>query len=130
MGSNLTPLTPSHLQEWLDGAQDAVDLCRYPGARWRIWAEHGRPMLQMQMLDGTCNDTGEPQVWKSRKWLLSVHMTKSELIATAFKALITAMEHETREKFTYRGERVYSPHYDVDVLVAARRTNLADEIRT
>jgi hypothetical protein len=52
----------------------------------------------------------------SRKWLLSEHMTKSEVIQTAFKCCITAMEHRTRENFKYKGKRIFGPHFDVDAL--------------
>lgn len=54
--------------------------------------------------------------WTGRKWLLSEHMTKSEIIQTAFKAVLTAVEHETREMFTYKGKAIFGPHFDVDVL--------------
>ena len=46
-------------------------------------------------------------------------MTKSEVIQTAFKAVLTAMEHEVREKFHYKGKPIFGPHYHVDALHAA-----------
>lgn len=61
-----------------------------------------------------------PRTWRSRKWRLSKHMTKSEVIATALSAVLMAVEHEARERFRYRGQSIYSPHYDVDILHAAR----------
>jgi hypothetical protein len=60
--------------------------------------------------------TGERTLQCGRKWILSEHMTKSEVVATAFKAVLTAMEHEVREQFRYRGRMVFGPHFDVDVL--------------
>jgi hypothetical protein len=51
-----------------------------------------------------------------RKWQLSEHMAKSEIIQTAFKAALAAEEHECREQFKYRGESVFGPHFDVDAL--------------
>lgn len=51
-----------------------------------------------------------------RKWKVSEHMTKSELVQTAFKAVLTAQEHEIREQFLYKGRPIFSPHYDVDKL--------------
>lgn len=54
--------------------------------------------------------------WKGRKWLLSPHMTDSEVIQTAFKAVMTAEEHETREAFKYLGQAIFGPHYDVNQL--------------
>lgn len=52
--------------------------------------------------------------WRGRKWFLSKHMTDSEVVATAFKACLTAEEHECREAFRYRGMTVFGPHIDVD----------------
>lgn len=69
---------------------------------------------------GVDNGTGAPMQWKGRKWALSPHMTASEVVQTAFKAVMTAMEHETREKFLYRGRSIFDPHYDVDKLHALR----------
>lgn len=60
--------------------------------------------------------TGEIETQHGRKWILSKHMTKSEVVATAFKAVMTAEEHEIREKFRYRGRMIYGPHFHVDAL--------------
>jgi hypothetical protein len=56
------------------------------------------------------------ELWHGRKWLLSPHMTDSEIVQTAFLAVKTAEEHETREQFTYLDAAVFGPHLDVDVL--------------
>lgn len=66
-------------------------------------------VLQVWFLDGDETQHG-------RKWRLSLHMTKSELVQTALKAVLAAEEHETREKFLYRGAPVFGPHIDVDKL--------------
>jgi len=60
--------------------------------------------------------TGRNEEQFTRKWKLSPHMTKSELIQTAFKCALTSAEHRCREHFRYKGSAVYSPHYDVDEL--------------
>lgn len=52
-----------------------------------------------------------------RKWLLTEDMSRSEIVSTAFKAVMSAEEHEARENFRYRGKRVFGPHFDVDSLV-------------
>jgi len=56
-----------------------------------------------------------------RKWYLSSYMTKSEVIQTAFKAVLSAEEHEVREAFTYDNQTIFSPHFDVDDRVEAMR---------
>lgn len=71
--------------------------------------------------------TGKTELQKTRKWILSPHMTRSEVVQTAFKCALTSMEHRTREHFLYKGERVFSPHYDVEALVELCRQKRFDE---
>ncbi len=52
-----------------------------------------------------------------RKWRISQHMTKSEVVQTALKAVIAWWEHETREAFLYKNVAVFGPHLDVEALV-------------
>lgn len=66
--------------------------------------------------NGPCSVTGIMKEHSSRKWFLSEHMTKSEVVQTVFKAILTAEEHETREHFKYRNKRIFGPHIDVDTL--------------
>lgn len=63
-------------------------------------------------------DSGKVELQKSRKWYVSRHSVKSEVVRTCLKAAITSMEHLVREHFLYQGQRIFSPHYDVDQLVA------------
>lgn len=60
--------------------------------------------------------TGVEEEWGGRKWVLSRYMTKSEIVTTAFKAIITAEEHETRELFKYRNAPIFGPHFNVDMM--------------
>jgi len=78
----------------------------------------GRGDMYMQGLyfeEDVYTDNVEAQ--HTRKWLLSPLMTDSEIVQTAFKLCITSMEHRTREGFTYKGARVFGPHFDVEDLV-------------
>jgi hypothetical protein len=52
-----------------------------------------------------------------RKWFIDATATASDVVRTAFKAASTWAEHEAREEFTYRGARVFSPHFEIDDLV-------------
>ena len=101
----------------LDIVRRILDDCTFN--HWKIQAhrdEDGRLYLQVSEEGVPCNYTGKPYEWKGRKWMLSQHMTKSEIVMTALKATLTAVEHESREQFKYRGRSVYDPHYDVDKL--------------
>jgi hypothetical protein len=55
--------------------------------------------------------------WNGRKWRLSEYMTRSEIVQTAFKAILVAEEHETREKFLYKEKPIFNGHIDVDKLL-------------
>lgn len=60
--------------------------------------------------------TGAPETQSTRKWILSEHMTRSEVVQTAFKCCLTSMEHRAREMFKYKGKRIFGPHYNIDSL--------------
>ncbi len=76
----------------------------------------GETYLQATYIDEDIY-TGKAEVQTTRRWLLSPHMTDSEVIQTAFKLCMTSMEHRTREAFTYKGARIFGPHFDVEDLV-------------
>lgn len=61
--------------------------------------------------------TGKASEHFTRRWLISPHATDSEIVQTLFKLCLTAVEHEAREGFFYRGEQVFGPHFNVDDLV-------------
>ncbi|MTD92896.1 hypothetical protein GIW81_00950 [Hyphomicrobium sp. xq] len=82
--------------------------------------DDGRPYLQVQDPNAVCNATGKPAPWSGRKWFLSLHMTETELVKTALKAVLAAVEHEALERFTYKGVTVFDPHIRVDDLVELR----------
>lgn len=67
-----------------------------------------------------------PVLQKTRKWVLSKFMTKSEVVQTAFKCILTSAEHRVREAFTYKGQRVFGPHFDVEALVELARAGKHD----
>ena len=52
----------------------------------------------------------------SRRWLIRPEASTSEIVQTALKCVLTAMEHEVREQFLYRGRAIFGPHHDVDAL--------------
>lgn len=61
--------------------------------------------------------SGVPETQRTRRWNITPQMTDSEIVQTAFKLCLTSMEHRAREGFSYRGARVYGPHFDVNDLV-------------
>lgn len=105
-------MTPSLIWEVLSEVS-------YPGLDYRLVPKGEVLFLQIHC-HGTDNVTGDVMTWNSRKWYMSPHMTRSEIIQTAFLATLTALEHEAREKFKYRGVTVLDPHLDLDNLVLVK----------
>lgn len=60
--------------------------------------------------------TNKLETQKTRRWFLNYEMTKSELVQTVFKLVMTSMEHRVREWFHYKGKAVFGPHFDIDAL--------------
>lgn len=71
-------------------------------------ADHALLRVVFNAADGT--------VQRGRKWYISDHMTDSEIVQTALKAVLTTMEHEVREEFTYNGEAIFGPHFSIEDL--------------
>lgn len=80
-----------------------------------------------------CSVTGQIVEQKGRKWRLSKFMTKSEIVSTALKAVLTAEEHEAREQFKYKTKAIFGPHFDVDklaILCDSDAVDVRDNIRS
>lgn len=76
------------------------------------------------------NGGGEPTTtWNGRRWLVSGHASRSEVVQTAFLAVKTAIEHELREAFHYRGAAIFGPHFNSDKLVSLCQRHDALDIR-
>jgi hypothetical protein len=97
------------------GYAEVLAACQYPGYTFIVRETHGGIVLQAKYLDPDIfTETLETQL--TRKWLLSPHMTYSEIVQTAFKCILTSMEHRAREHFLYKGRRIFGPHFNVDEL--------------
>jgi len=108
---------------------DVVASCAYPGIRISLggtgWnSSHPWLQIEAEVVDRA---TGETRTMHGRKWLLSVHMTKSEVVQTAFLAVKTWLEHEAREAFTFEGCAVFSPHLSVDAISGLVHLRAFDE---
>lgn len=89
---------------------------QYKDVQFKVLDDGERRYLQASW-PGTDAITGKPRECKGRKWLLSEHMTKSEVVQTAMAAVLAIEEHEARELFLYKGQPIFGPHYDVEKLV-------------
>lgn len=90
---------------------------KYKNWSFRITTtREGRLFLQVEFM-AVDTVSGEMTGQRGRKWMLSQHMCRGELVATAFKAIEAAEMHELRENFLYRGVAIYGPHIDPNALV-------------
>jgi len=90
--------------------------------RWEVRESHGGVWLRAGFLaDDNDGGTGAPAYQYTRRWLLAPKMTTSEIVQTAFKCVLTSLEHEGREQFRYRGQPIFGPHFDVNDLVTLAR---------
>lgn len=89
----------------------AVMRCSFPGYwwRWRI-LKTDTPEDDGLLVWAVFRDRfGEE--WTTRKWYLSPHATDSEVAQTMLKLVLTSVEHEAREAFTYQHKAIYGPHF-------------------
>lgn len=98
---------------WLQPLREAVSEVEYKNWRFNVQVDDAVPYLQITFRDAFA----DPPTQYCRKWLLYRTMNRSEVIRTAWMAVMAAEEHEARERFTFRGRRIMNPHLDVDQLV-------------
>lgn len=103
----------------------ALEQVSFPGMSFHLFRrpDYAYMQIEFQTIDTAM---GGVVIHKGRKWLLSQHMTRSEVVQTALKAVLTVLEHEARENFKYRGAAIFGPHFDVDALSDIRAEEMLD----
>lgn len=97
-----------------------LEQVRFRDYQWQIHGDflpNGKTTYLQASFLAPCAITGRLAVQKTRKWLLSSHMTRSEVVQTVFKCVLTGVEHEAREDFIYKGQPIFGAHFCVDSLV-------------
>jgi hypothetical protein len=74
-------------------------------------------------------DTGKLEQQESRRWYIGGDATESDVIDTAFAAVMRSYDHVVQEHFTYKGKRVFSPHFTIDQRLAMCVRHEADAQR-
>lgn len=109
--------------------KEVLSRVSFPGYTFHVVGDfaldNGPTYLQARFF-APCSVAGDIQPQNTRKWHLSKHMTRSEVIQTALKCVLTSVEHEAREQFKYRGHVIFGPHFDVERLVEMRKADLMD----
>lgn len=91
--------------------------CEVAGVKWEVTCGYMGEgyFVQLRYVEKDIV-TGNPEDQHGRKWYVSAHSCKSEVVQTVLKACLTSAEHMIREHFRYRGATIFGPHFDVDVL--------------
>lgn len=74
--------------------------------------------------NGDANACAVPQF--CRKWFVSLYSTDSEVVRTAYLAVVQAEMHEVNENFTYKNARIFDPHTNLDALAEYMSTAAQD----
>ena len=116
--------------EFVQRAEAVVAKVKFQNYQFVVRLGHGGFFLQ-GIYDEPDVETKTVEKQFTRKWLLSPHMTDSEIVQTAFKLCMTSMEHRCREDFMFEEERVYSPHYNVnDLLQLCRQKRFDNRVQS
>lgn len=82
----------------------------------------GDDYLQVSFIAPDC-DTGEMAIQACRMWKWTSDMNETDIVNTAMKAVLAAVEHEAKENFFYQGKRVFNPHVSIDALLSIAGEN-------
>lgn len=94
-----------------------ADNIRYKDWHFVINEKNGVTYMQVQFEAEDSFAPGKVELQHCRKWQLSEWMTPTELVRTAFLAVIQAERHETEESFLYKGQAIFNSHIAADKLV-------------
>lgn len=84
---------------------------------WFFYLEERKDCFVLQIrFVGPDSYTGKDKIQHCRKWFVSSHACKAEVVRTAFKAVLAAEEHEAGEFFRYKGVPINSPHLNPDAV--------------
>lgn len=89
-------------RQTLDTLRAILADVHFPGCAFHLEPAAGHFLLQIRTPE-----------WDGRKWHIDPAATRGEVVRTALKAALTWQEHETRERFTYRGKPIHGPHFEV-----------------
>lgn len=100
-------------------AQAIVADCSYEGYTIELIRGSMYDYIQARYMEAD-TISGKVEEQKTRRWVLDATdygpVTKDQLVQTAFKCVLTSMEHKAREGFHYKGRAIFMPHFSVDDL--------------
>ena len=100
---------------WIQNAIDIVGECDFPGQNFIVDIGADGVYLQSWYLERD-TVTGKMEKQWTRPWLIKPYTSNSDIVRTAFKCIMTSMEHRIREWFTWRNRAIFQPHFEVEQL--------------
>jgi len=89
----------------------------YDRPQFRVMGKGDGYLLQLVYMEADVEHPEEgPVPQHARKWYVSAFSTETEIVRTVYKAVLCSLEHRLGEFFTYKGRKVYNPHFDVGAL--------------
>lgn len=64
------------------------------------------------------NPDGDAELQESRAWFIPESASETDVVDTAFAAVMRSYDHVVKEHFTYKGKRVFSPHFTMEERLA------------
>lgn len=96
-----------------------ISMPAFPNLRIRSGADADAAWLQV--VDASL----PPEFNSGRKWRISHHACRGEVVQTALTAVLAWFEHEAREAFLWKGKAIFQPHSNLDAMWLA-----ADQMET
>ena len=102
-----------------------VERIAFPGYRFHLIGK-GFACLMASFM-APCNVKGGVPVEQfTRLWILDKDYTDEQIVQTCLKLVLTSVEHEARERFTFDGAAIFGPHMRLqDLLTSAHLAELA-----
>lgn len=87
------------------------------GRQWEFLCDRrGDVLLLFARFDAPDCNTGELARQTTRKWFVSEHATRSEVLFTALACVKMGLIHEAHEAFLVDGRPLVNPHVNADLL--------------
>lgn len=100
--------------------QNIIDNVKCRDFTFRVEERDGGFLVQVQAWRPDASQpnktTNNLSLQKGRKWYVSKHSCRTELMSTLLAAVVRFETHEILESFTWCGQRIYSPHLSIDYL--------------
>ncbi len=100
--------------------QEILRQCKYQDWEFRLEERNnGDLLLQVRFYAVNTDDEGGTHLveMSGRKWFISRHATRTEIVQTAWLAVLKAVEHEARDAFSYRERAIFNTHIAVERLI-------------